>query len=167
MLNTTDGGATWNLQGTDVGACGEGLYFVDDSTGWAVDVGTIYHTTNGGDNWIIQDNIDWGWFGEEYLYGIHFVDKNTGWAVGGNYTVLKTDNGGSSWTVHDVPGLDCWCYFRSVYFSDENTGWIVGGGEKGVIYKTTDGGANWETEMFNNVENLRSVSSSQLGNSRR
>ena len=55
------------------------VYFIDESTGWAVgENGTIVKTTDGGTNWTIQTS------GTTYiLMGVSFTDANTGTAVGG------------------------------------------------------------------------------------
>ena len=43
----------------------------------------------------------------------------------------------------------------SIYFTDMNTGWAVSSG--GTIIKTTDGGANWESQYSGTNEFLLSV----------
>ena len=60
------------------------------NTGWAAGVlGKITKTTNGGNNWSIQNS------GINYIFrGLWFVDNNTGWAVGQHGTILKTTTGG-------------------------------------------------------------------------
>ncbi|MBK9096993.1 MAG: T9SS type A sorting domain-containing protein [bacterium] len=107
------------------------VQFVDANTGWAVgDSGTILYTTNSGVDWVQQTsgiNLN--------LVDISFVDANTGWVVGENF-ILKTTNGGISWSqqIHDS------LYFNAVFFIDENIGWLC---SDGIILKTTDGGNIW------------------------
>ena len=40
----------------------------------------------------------------EYCLGISAADANTAWAVERPYIVLKTTNGGATWTTLDYPG---------------------------------------------------------------
>jgi photosystem II stability/assembly factor-like uncharacterized protein len=80
------------------------------------------------------------------LYDISFPGNQNlvGYAVGssstynGNGVILKTTNGGDSWTqlnASTIPGLE------ACYFFDENTGFI--GGWQNYFAKTTDGGLTW------------------------
>lgn len=78
------------------------------------------------------------------LYDVHFFDSNNGWAVGENSTVLKTTNGGYSWTNINFPALNggySSITLTSVHFWDSSHGVLVGGG--GERWITKDGGASW------------------------
>jgi hypothetical protein len=57
------------------------------------------------------------------------------------HTILKTVDGGISWTT--IPsGISIYCYgLNAFYFTDANTGYAVGG--CGEILKTVDGGTTW------------------------
>ncbi len=76
------------------------------------------------------------------LRRIFFLPDNmTGWAVGENGTVLKTTNGGQTWTqgVHQfTPQLASGAYdgFWDVHFITPSEGWLVG---LHGIWKTTTG----------------------------
>jgi len=61
-------------------------------------------------------------------------------AVGAKGIILKTNNGGISWTTQTSGTMNC---LISVYFTDANTGYAVG--ESGTILKTINGGINWLT----------------------
>ncbi|MGE5681230.1 MAG: YCF48-related protein [Bacillota bacterium] len=71
------------------------------------------------------------------LRHVFFVDANTGWVVGEGGTILKTTNGGTSWSQQTLSGKDL---LIGCCFVNSTTGWI--GGDGGVL-KTTDGGATW------------------------
>jgi len=62
ILNTTNGGFTWNINyssGPYTGPELSSLFFNDALTGWAVgDAGTILHTTNGGVTFVEEEQID-------------------------------------------------------------------------------------------------------------
>jgi photosystem II stability/assembly factor-like uncharacterized protein len=54
------------------------LQFVDTLYGWASgDSGVVIHTTNSGQNWVIQNT---GFDGT--IEDMHFLNRNLGWAVG-------------------------------------------------------------------------------------
>ena len=94
------------------------------------------------------------------VFAISAVDENVVWAVswdvtiggGGNIPtdhspiVIKTTNGGASWSVHEVKEAGGTISFDITAF-DAQTAWITtqdynnGTGRK--LYKTSDGGATW------------------------
>jgi photosystem II stability/assembly factor-like uncharacterized protein len=81
----------------------------------------------------------------ENLASIYFTDTLNGWAVGGNGTILNTDDGGENWEEQTI-GTDN--YLQDVFFADSTHGWIVGSvgpwAGMGLLYRTLDGGNNWE-----------------------
>lgn len=126
------------------------IFFLDSLTGWAVttgaatstDTGYVLKTSNGGVNWSIQ--VDSAF----YYFGIQFLDINYGYAVGGTGRAkfLKTTNSGSTWNVSTPFGSNIYAIL-DLAFTTKDTGWVCsddpfGGG----IYKTTNGGANWQQQ---------------------
>ena len=77
----------------------------------------------------------------EHLSDIYFYDTNIGYAVGFGGTIIKTTNGGSSWTnlssgtTNDLYSMD---------FIDASIGYAAGEvNETSSVIKTTDGGVSW------------------------
>ena len=69
------------------------------------------------------------------LRSVCFIDENTGFIVGEFGTILKTTNGGTTWTsISSGTGNTLY----SVKFPDATTGYIAG--DNGTIMKTADGG---------------------------
>ena len=74
------------------------------------------------------------------LTAVHMHDERVGWAVGHDAMILRTRDGGETWTmVHrapeeELPLLDVW-------FRDERTGFAVGA--YGYFLATADGGDTW------------------------
>lgn len=117
--------------------------FTDTLNGWAIgDSGVIIHTSNGGNNWIIQSNND-----AHFMRDVHFVDKNNGWATAwfSNFDpgtlFYKTTNGGINWTTEMYP--DSNFFIESIFFNTPSNGFFGTAYPSGKIYYTTDGGINW------------------------
>ncbi|HQI41845.1 MAG TPA: YCF48-related protein [Ignavibacteriaceae bacterium] len=68
------------------------------------------------------------------LYSISFTDKNTGTAVGVQQNIIRTTDGGTTWTtqLYEMP-----YNLISVYSTDQNNGTAIGSG--GLIFHTTNG----------------------------
>lgn len=114
--------------------------FVDSLYGWAIgDSGTVIRTTNGGNNWTVQNS---GVFSFE-LRDLSFPDRNNGWIVCVDSMqktlVLRTTNSGTSWAGSYFPETSM--IFNAIYFRNNLTGYITG--YSGRVYKTTDGGSHW------------------------
>jgi photosystem II stability/assembly factor-like uncharacterized protein len=78
------------------------------------------------------------------LNDVYFINDSVGWAVGNNSAILKTINGGATWTNQYAPR---WHNLQSVHFINEKTGWSVG--DDKFIIKTTDGGKSWNDSEIN------------------
>ena len=149
---TTDGGATWELQ-EDEPSYLRSVGFADTLKGWAGSldgVPLLYATTDGGDNWTPVLNIPAPQ--PTGICGIWVVNESVVYACGkydgSSARVIKTTDGGASWTSQDLVPLantliDC-------FFFDADHGFVVGAigvgsGRQAVILATTDGGATWTT----------------------
>jgi hypothetical protein len=76
--------------------------------------------------------------------------------VGEGGIIVRTNNGGATWTSQTNPLSGTLDYFTSVSFTDANTGTVVGTG--GTIVRTTDGGASWTSQSINPTDTLLGVS---------
>lgn len=89
----------------------------------------------------------------EPLRSVHFLNENEGWAVGANATLLRTTNGGASWTLANTSFAIEVKDFRAVKLINANIGWL--GGSNGYA-RTADGGASWvETGIILDVGGVR------------
>ena len=74
------------------------------------------------------------------LTAVHLHDERTGWAVGHDAVILRTGDGGETWTlVHEAPEEEL--PLLDVWFRDESTGFAVGA--YGYFLATRDGGETW------------------------
>ncbi|MBN2561691.1 MAG: hypothetical protein JXQ75_12255, partial [Phycisphaerae bacterium] len=101
-------------------------------------VSTILKTDgNGGTNWTFLTP------GSAYeltpLYDIDFVDANNGWIAADSKGIIRSSNGGTTWTpqtnglIGPIRGLD---------FASATTGWAYDGSYE-RIFKTSNGGSTW------------------------
>ena len=66
-----------------------------------VRLGTIVRTTDAGNTWTIQSSGT-----SRDLYAVSFTDSNSGTAVGGNGTILRTNNGGGVYLPVELISFD-------------------------------------------------------------
>jgi len=86
------------------------------------------------------------------LSSIYFADTTTGWAVGEYGTVVKTQDGGESWRLIEIPWQNT---LADVHFPTPADGFIVG--ENGLILKSVDSGESWTKKEIRFTNNLRQV----------
>ncbi len=153
VYKTTNGGNSWtNIYGLTsefIGKMWDDVFFLDANTGWLAGANSdIRKTTNGGSSWTIQSAPVSG-----SLRSIYFINPNEGWIVGGDYDtinhqginglILRTTNGGTTWTAQVSNAM---YQFNGVHFINNLNGWVCGlkdSASPGVFFKTTDGGNTW------------------------
>lgn len=145
-FKTTDGGVIWRSGSSERYTSNNNtVFFLDENTGYlGADGGRIYKTTDGTNFELIRSG------GNANVEDIYFIDEDTGFFVTSYGGVHKTTDGGSNWAQKLNSGN-----LRSIQFTNENTGYAagsekigIGSGqykENGAIFKTTDGGENWES----------------------
>lgn len=94
------------------------------------------------------------------LFGVTFPDSQHGWASGYYGTVIRTNDGGVTWTHQAIDGAQL---LRRIDFVDTMNGWTIG--HRGSVYSTKDGGKNWQEKILKKGLYLRSVdfASAQVG----
>lgn len=73
-----------------------------------------------------------------YLFAVRFADQNEGWITGLGGVILRSHDGGRTWTYEELGRVQA--VFGIHPFSGD-TAIVVG--EKGLIYGTEDGGKTW------------------------
>ncbi|MBK8982761.1 MAG: T9SS type A sorting domain-containing protein [Ignavibacteria bacterium] len=111
-----------------------GICFLNNDTGWISgndgNGHNIYKTTNGGYNWVFQNNPVSG-FGFPQINDILFISPDTGWATSLVGYILKTTNGGDEWLIDNSANTEfsklalyknkkIWCGadFGEIWYSD-------------------------------------------------
>ncbi len=140
----TNGGETIDIVRVEEGAPSwKDVAFANDNVGYACgSKGFIFKTTDGGYNWVEVGDTSQFTF---TLHDIAVVNENVVY-VAGDEGVLKTTDGGTSWTKLDftfevggkVQKLD-----GGIAFCNENVGVVASSANKGATWYTHDGGATW------------------------
>ncbi|HCB12252.1 MAG TPA: hypothetical protein DEP36_01585 [Gammaproteobacteria bacterium] len=164
---TDDFGATaWNA--VNVGSVNgqfapgpDSLFAYDPYNIWLVaGAGYIYYSDDGGLTWAVQDA---GVATANDLYAIHFSTDRIGYAVGEADTILKTEDGGQSWTATaDNTGVSA--ILRTVHVLP-NRVWV--GSAAGQLWYSEDEGATWLERAFTGsgagvVANVKFAKDSEL-----
>lgn len=165
MMKTVDGGATWTAwEMAPHATLLVDTHFTSARQGWVVggrsdkanptraDVrAVVLHTDDGGETWVdrladLQDELpagEWGW-------KIQFLDDRLGFVALESFeraAVLKTTDGGRSWSRIEVRDPQGNVNLEGVGFVDERRGWVGGWGSAdftaGSASETTDGGRTW------------------------
>src|SRR4030095_8204166 len=105
--------------------------------------------------WVWQNPLPQG----NNLRGAFFVDANTGTVVGEYGTIVRTTDGGNSWTIQASGTTQT---LWAVSFTNANNGTAVG--EGGVILRTTDSGEHWASQPSGTTLQLRGVSFTDANN---
>jgi photosystem II stability/assembly factor-like uncharacterized protein len=156
ILRTTDGGATWIKQssGLNNGSL-VSVSFMDANTGVVVGDDTVLRTTDGGAVWTLtRFNTAGSPFPSsspgvvpvisQPLRGVSLVNAQAGFAVGATGTILRTIDGGATWTKLNRSAIAPSTSLNGVAFTDPRTGTVVG--SDGTILRTTEGGATWTSQ---------------------
>ncbi len=127
ILHTTDGGLSWTTQVANAGSP-HAIHFSDINNGWIVGYnGLVMHTTDGGAHWTTLTNLGLDPSAKNKAVfalnsNICYISSGIPNTQGGR-NVLKTTNGGGSWTTIPTPfQYDIF----NIYFWTENNGWISG-----------------------------------------
>lgn len=129
------------------------VFFADSLNGWiGGDSGVIIHTTNNGQNWILQNSGV-----TNSVTSIFFLNENTGYALSLNFdntppkfygtNILYTTNGGDNWNNYLF--RDTNVFLNTIYFYDLQHGYM--GGSGGNLYYTTDSGIEWKKSASDSV----------------
>lgn len=136
-MRTTDGGNTF-IDSMRVPNTLQDIHFKNDSTGMIAAYTKMYRTTNSGTNWYpvtLPSSL-----ATPFTERVTF-QGDTGWTISRGKTVFRTTNYGVSWdSIANVPfGAGLRAY--SIEFPNSQVGYC--GGDDGKVFKSTDGGYNW------------------------
>lgn len=134
IVQTTDGGQTWNIRQQGSGGGWYAVHFPTSTTGYVAGASGLGKTTNGGANWTYTTPFPSAspqcmWFTSEQIGCVGTTLGNTG--------ICLTTNGGNSFSCGtNQPGT-------AMQFVNANVGYTVHSGMATTFFKTTDGGVTW------------------------
>jgi photosystem II stability/assembly factor-like uncharacterized protein len=135
ILITYDQGNTWEVDTLPFKNDFNGIYFVDDQTGFLYGWQKVCKTINGGQDWYLVEIDTLGYFD---AISMSFPSSETGYLINSawsNQSIFKTTDGGDTWHSVDPPTASS---IYSVNFFTEDEGLITG--ENSIIFTTTTGG---------------------------
>jgi photosystem II stability/assembly factor-like uncharacterized protein len=140
VFSTADGGQSFGgrqpLPATN--AVPTDIFFVNDTTGFAVAGSKLFRTTDGAQSWVEKLGAP------AALEGVYFADPSNGYAVGDRGTVFTTTDGGDTWTQRAVAADAAGQDLADVRCASATVCLIATvSGEK--LLRTTDGGATIAT----------------------
>jgi len=145
LFRTTDG-ESWQQMTGDIRG---NVFFVSNSKGFRSTYdGTIFATEDGGVTWkkvfschakmevqgLMHDT-------DCHLWVLDFPTATVGYAMGDARITAKTEDGGATWTVLVGPEEPGDHRVYSVDFLNADFGYVISAG----MYRTTDGGHNWQS----------------------
>jgi photosystem II stability/assembly factor-like uncharacterized protein len=160
ILRTTNSGNTWQIMQTNNIQNYRSVSIINKSIIAVGYWGTVVKSTNNGLYWTDLSNS----MISNNIFDSYIFDSLKCIVVCDSSKVLSTSDGGNNWTTINLGGN---IRLNSIYFINQNTGYIAGGYDNGSpnhisyskIYKSTNGGVNWNLIFgFNNESyELKSV----------
>ncbi len=150
LVKTVDGGKTWSSNLIQTGYQVKKIHFRTALLGYVAVYatstlmrGVILKTTDGGNNWVVQDPMGSGY---NLITDVWFTSDLVGYAISNPGKILKTVNGGNSWVAVNTSVTN---YLYAIYFTSATTGYAVGNGA--TLLKTTNSGSSWTQININNI----------------
>lgn len=146
---SSDGGVTWATQFTGAADSLNVIHFADEKNGVAYgNTGQVYTTNDGGAHWTAKTVI-----AAVSIRGGLCLDAHRLWACSSAGVMYYSQDGGATWATRAVPvpaGATAIAAFGSMDYQDDHIlaaagQATVGGNPYGAIFRSWDGGMNWQS----------------------
>jgi photosystem II stability/assembly factor-like uncharacterized protein len=125
----------WEMLNTNTSQTITDINFSDENNGLAlIPIGNCLITNDGGKSWFKKQIVS-----DENFVSCFALNKNEIFI--GRNRFFKTSDGGLNFNEYGQGQIDYSSSIKSIHFFDSSTGVIL---KAGRIYKTYDGGGNWE-----------------------
>jgi len=81
------------------------------------------------------------------LHSVSAVDNNTAWSCGALSKVIRTTNGGTTWTDASGTGILAGLDLYNIWGIDANNALVTGSSSTTYVYRTINGGTTW-TQVY-------------------
>lgn len=147
ILYSNSGGNTWNKT-TLPSVNFTGVYTLGSNVWYTSVSGKVYTSSTS-----ITDIIERNTGISTSLNSVFFVSATVGYVCGDDGVILKSADGGITWTPSNTGIANL--KLNSISFKDAQNGVTVG--NSGSVYVTANGGATWTAETVNTTKNLLDV----------
>lgn len=138
VLISDDIGATWRQAEVPTRSTLTGVFFLDRERGWVVGHdAVILRTLDGGATW---ERVHWAPDDETPLFDVWFRGPEEGFALGAYGSWYVTVDGGESWELDAISEDDSHLH----RIAREADGRLYIAAERGMLYRSDDGGDSWE-----------------------
>lgn len=152
VWSSTDGGDRWErVSRLESGERCDGLKFVDETHGWAIEPFSVWKTEDGGQSWkrgFPLENLNGI---KEPFHGIDFVSLKIGWLRGELGAVYHTLDGGDTWIAQKATAKKA--DISAMFFLNERIGWLALR-PGGTVLRTDSAGQTWH-ELKMPISGLR------------
>ena len=136
LVVTENGGQSWTSKTVPITQYTQGIHYGESKIWLGANYSIILSTPDLGSNW------KWEHY-SPLLQSMEWISNDVGYAIAGSnvgtdHWTFKTTDGGVTWETDSVaPGG------AEVTFTDPGHGWMLWEGNTAKIWRTVDGGTNW------------------------
>jgi photosystem II stability/assembly factor-like uncharacterized protein len=135
------------------------IKFINDSTGFLLELETFLKTTDGGKNW--SEVLSLEMFDSNTFVTFDMFENGSGLILRAGRKYSKTTDFGESWTNYDISSD---YLFHKLYAIDKNNFWIMSFTNKHLLF-TTDGGQTWDSVSSNSFQDVTYLTNIYFKNS--
>lgn len=125
-----DNGQSWSYKDVGLSVGLRSMTMMDENKGWIMtdSLGLLLHTTDGGNSWM---PIDTGF--DFQIHTLDYLDEDRIWLAGSNSTILKSEDGGTTFKKQRTPAIVNRSLFnlRTIKVLSDSSG--LAAGDNGII----------------------------------